>query len=821
MPRFFIAHSSKNKAIALDLKLALHGDAWIDLHELDVGDILLEEIAAGIEQASDFVLLWSKDSATANWVEFEFHMAFIRYVEDRAINIRVVRLDETPVPLYIRPFLQLRDVAEPVDIAIALLGAPPRAPVRRSFFDRNVEIKEMESAMLSPKLGVVWFWGIPGIGKRSLVEEGLRRLVPNSNMIRKIDVDPGTGPSELLLKISGVLGKKLPDPITKEISPQELAALEEFVASRGVFVFREAQHWLEDDARPSRLLTLVLNALHRAKADSRGSLAIFTSTRRPDLDGWARVASRVVHVRGLDEDSSVALLESHGADPSDTDLLVAARQLTGHPLALEIAAADLRGGQTDWTETRISVATELIAATPLSSDAEAILEVLAIVDGPLPGHEIAQHLVLPSDRYRSTINEAVSYSLLDSSPDGSLRVHPLVRDFYRRQFSTREDRDSRLGDLATRARRSLEGLDKRSSTFVNALLSTFRLLSLAGRTNEALQLRSDLSGVLYEVGVELYRERRYREALHFFQSVREMDSRHLNSYLYEARSLAYLKEVDTARSMLRELLERYPSEARILRIMGRVEYLARDFDAAVALYQRALVMQPTFLPVLIDIAQARIRAGDWGGARASLDTLNARGYSSAFSLNLHSQVLEHEGRLEEARDVMQRAVRQEPSNPGFHHRLGRIAHQSGDFDSAISEFEHAITLDQNFPDPLLSLASLKADLEDVSASHALLERARGLPGVKMAVVLNIQAKLNLIRGDLDAARGVVSEALALERDTQNLSLAAEVEIRAIELSLDECRNVRPVVSQLLVALRDLGESQHADGLEARFDALCP
>jgi hypothetical protein len=71
--RFFIAHSSRQKDFALALREALEEDAWIDLHEIDVGDILLEEIAAGIEAASDFVLLWTRDSASSRWVKYESH----------------------------------------------------------------------------------------------------------------------------------------------------------------------------------------------------------------------------------------------------------------------------------------------------------------------------------------------------------------------------------------------------------------------------------------------------------------------------------------------------------------------------------------------------------------------------------------------------------------------------------------------------------------------------------------------------------------------------------------------------------------------------
>src|SRR5262249_12479296 len=145
--RFFISHSSADKPFALELKTALKDDAWVDLHEIKSGDILLEEISAGIEAATDFVLLWSAHAAASNWVSFEIHLAFIQRIEDQAINIHIVCLDATPPRLFLRPFLQIRGSRTASDVASALLLPSLSPDPRRQFFNRNSEVERIETSL--------------------------------------------------------------------------------------------------------------------------------------------------------------------------------------------------------------------------------------------------------------------------------------------------------------------------------------------------------------------------------------------------------------------------------------------------------------------------------------------------------------------------------------------------------------------------------------------------------------------------------------------------------------------------------------------------
>lgn len=258
MARYFMAHSSKDKDFARRLAEAL-GNAWVDFFEIEVGDIILEEIAQGIEDASDFLLLWSRNSADSQWVHFEFHMAFSKWLEDRAIAIRVICLDDTSVPLYLRPFRQARSGTDVEGAVEALRGPPPRLPALRPFVNRSVESERVETILRIEGQGVIWIWGVPGIGKTALVVNTLGRLLTSAVSKHTIEVRAGTGETELYLQLLSALG--LDESPTVDPLAESVALAREYAASGGVLIFENAQHWLEDDARPTPILSRVLGEL--------------------------------------------------------------------------------------------------------------------------------------------------------------------------------------------------------------------------------------------------------------------------------------------------------------------------------------------------------------------------------------------------------------------------------------------------------------------------------------------------------------------------------------------------------------------------------
>lgn len=823
MTRYFIAHSSLDKSIALALREELKesGDVWVDLFEVEVGDILLEQIAQGIEAASDFVILWSVNSASSKWVRFEFHMAFARWLEEAAINLRIVCLDDASIPLYFQPFLQLRNEQDPTAIALALIGEAPQRPKYRSFLNRNREIDVIERAIYSDTLGFVWIWGFRGIGKKSVVNAALRRVLPDPSRVKNIDIRPGTGATELGLIVSAALAADALPGRGSEVADEGAHLIRSFAEEGGIWVFREAQEWLEDDATPGPTLIRVLRALSKASVEQTGRVAIFTTTRKPRLEGTLRLKSLDTHVEGLSPDFSVGLLRERGAEGAPDLLSYAATQLHGHPLSLEIAARELGTLPIDWEEQRVRFAKDVLSSIELSDLATRLLETLAAIDGPLSGAELATYLGAAWDAYQSAVNEIVSYSLVETGADGFLRLHPLVREFFTRQFDRRPNREQLLDDLATRSKRFLDHLPVRSSAYVDGLTTTFRLLALASRLDEALTLRRDLTGVLFEAATQMYQNRKYDEALKYFRAVRENEPQHLDALLYEARCLAYKGRIDEAREMVDSELQKNPNSPKVLRVRGRIEFQARNWERALSYYQRGLNLRPSNSNLLVDIAQVRVRMEDWSQARSLLSELIDRGHDTPYSLGLYAEVLEHFDDLEVAEDTMRRAVRQEPSNPGFHHRLGRIAMRRGDRTMALEEFKATLELDPTYWQSALSLASLFVDAGDLATAKLWVDRAHAMPGIREVVVINMRANIQMMEGDLDEATKTVRRALAIDREPENVGLAAEIELRKIEAGAVSCLESRDSISDLIRELRDLGQTTRSASLQTRLDLACP
>lgn len=823
--RYFISHTGADKQFAIALRDALEGPAWVDLFEISVGDVLLDRIAEGIENATDFVLLWSAASAASKWVRFEFHMAFIRHLEDNAIAIRILCLDDTPVPLPFRPFLQGRDVKTVEEATLLLTGAAPRAPVLRAFVNRNSEIDAVESALYAPRVGHLWLWGMNGVGKRSVAREALRRIVGDPTKTLMVEIRAGTRFAELDLLLAAALGSEPPPAESDEDQARGRVetAVEEFASVGGIWVFAEAQHWLEEDGTPGLVLASVLAALTRAGTAQSGRTALFTTSKRASLSGDAAAEFEAVHMRGLRANFGVALLRARGADAPDETLRHATEQLDGHPLALEIVAQDLPQDDAEWEDFRARAATGVVSDLRLDDSTSALLERVAAVDGPLPAQDYAEHLGLDDAALQQAVETATAYSLVEPDRGGYLRLHPLLRDFFMRGFRRREHFMPATSDLADRANARLESLDPGSALYVDTLLMTFRLLCWAGRLSEALAIRANLYGTLFETAVELYNQRRYGDARRYFELVIEGSADDREARLYLARTLAYLSEISDARAIIDALVDESPDDYHLWRIRGRVEYIARAFESAISYYERANELRAGVPAVLRDLGQARMRVGDFHGARAALAAAmeRQRRDPDPYLAFQYSQVLEHFGEYEEARRLTEQAIRRDPQNAGFRHRLGRISEALGDREVARREYEASLALEPDFAESLLSLASMAADDGDLTIARANVERARRLRTARKVVVHNVEAKIELRGGDIDGARDAIDKALAEDPDVPTLGLAARIEFEAMERGLVRCSDVSGRIRQFAERIRVGGDAQAADEILERLADACP
>ena len=98
--KFFISHASQDNQFAKQvveiLKQKSIESYWIDFEKIKDGDKIRKEINNGIENATHFLLLWTKFAKDSEWVEDEINGVSSHPYKDQTQMI-IFKLDETPL----------------------------------------------------------------------------------------------------------------------------------------------------------------------------------------------------------------------------------------------------------------------------------------------------------------------------------------------------------------------------------------------------------------------------------------------------------------------------------------------------------------------------------------------------------------------------------------------------------------------------------------------------------------------------------------------------------------------------------------------------
>jgi len=100
MNQIFISYSRKNSKCVNDVVNALNQNdykTWIDTQEIEITTAWLDKIREAIAASRVFMLFWSADAATSNYVKEELAIATQLRLEGK-IKFALVMLDDTPLP---------------------------------------------------------------------------------------------------------------------------------------------------------------------------------------------------------------------------------------------------------------------------------------------------------------------------------------------------------------------------------------------------------------------------------------------------------------------------------------------------------------------------------------------------------------------------------------------------------------------------------------------------------------------------------------------------------------------------------------------------
>ena len=101
MSSVFLSHNSKDKPWVRRLAERLSEDGvlvWLDEAEINIGDSLIEKIAAGIQDMKFVAAVISNNSINSSWVQKEINLAMTKEVAGRQVTVLPLLIEKCTLP---------------------------------------------------------------------------------------------------------------------------------------------------------------------------------------------------------------------------------------------------------------------------------------------------------------------------------------------------------------------------------------------------------------------------------------------------------------------------------------------------------------------------------------------------------------------------------------------------------------------------------------------------------------------------------------------------------------------------------------------------
>ncbi len=657
-------------------------------------------------------------------------------------------------------------------------------------------MRKIESAINSGENHILLIQGIYGVGKRTLINKAIENFFTPPK-VAVIQTRPGFGWQELALHLCALAGTEIPkeDASATEIQDIVKVALETIHQKESLIAFYDVQYWINEDGEASTVLTKLIEWFSSIK--SMATRPVFmTSTRFPLISEVAKHKKlRIQRLDGLSPDDLLNLTrlwietEQGSAEVDREKLSKICSHLWGYPLGARLASRIIVNFGMDGLlnaphvieELKIDIAKELLSYVKLSDSGNSVMQGLAAIDTPVPSSCLAKSLELAPQDFIEGVNNAVSFGLI-TQDSVMLTIHPLVKDFFWRRLSLRNDYSEVMRKLAQQLRWYLSSLTVGSAEYSVLLPSVFRILSLAGDMAGAIRLRRGLTETLMAAAIQIYNRPKTKQSLELSQKyidfILQGNPSHWEGRLYKARCLYQLDDTPGAIEILTRMKNERPRSLTVLHALGRVMMREQQWNEAIDWFKKALEVRQDHLASLRDSAECYLRLKDLRNAEGFSNRAKSVNPADPYVLQVESLILEERGNLDAAYGLMRRASEQEPESAGFWHRLDRIAEQKGDREPALDYYTNAIRLDPEFRDAILSRASILIDLGRPEAEKEIVNLKKQITGSRMAILRGIEAKLLFVKDELDPALQV----LRPNTDSASWALRAKIELRRAEKS---------------------------------------
>lgn len=574
----FLSHSSTDKPFVEEVgKLLGRQHYLIDRQQFDVGQDFKSEIVRCLAVADTLVLFASEAALKSPWVTYEMDISEnnrIHGILKDALVFLLGDVSHSDLPPWLQKGLVMpaaapkavaRDIAKTLD---KRLGATRS----RYFFGRGNERNLLEEK-LNPIGGdlprVIALWGLPGIGRKTLMEDTARNLLQYKHFVI-VDVESGDNLSDLAFKLAAQFEfykdvpalKALGEQIRSEDQPVLLARLESYLSQSGdrtFLTFVDFGGLVDNDGNATDICRAILDIV----AKDNG-LYLGLVLRRPlaDIIGPHSAYSGVVreHVKALHNEDVERLLVKVLSDRKikfeTKQLKSLAEYVRGYPPAAYYAADLAEHGGLDLllSEPRpmINFRSRILSASLNGVDKPSpnasILEVLAFYS-PLPLGVIGESTGLTAAPLADALRNLLDSSILEIDSEGFFLVSEPLVESAQNMFDRWKVPHARIAKALENFIKEV-GVERGGLTLVRGLFRAARLANLDVSDSE-MSFPADL----VRLTEELYHQREYERAVEIGQHALGFRPENLDARSFVVRALAQLGKVTEAKQQLQKVRE--------------------------------------------------------------------------------------------------------------------------------------------------------------------------------------------------------------------------------------------------------------------------
>jgi tetratricopeptide (TPR) repeat protein len=277
----------------------------------------------------------------------------------------------------------------------------------------------------------------------------------------------------------------------------------------------------------------------------------------------------------------------------------------------------------------------------------------------------------------------------------------------------------------------------------------------------ATEYRKAISIGLQRLGNLRSSESKYSEAVELLTGATQIDASNRDAGIDLAVAHYYQGEWAKAGAVVQPILAAEPSNFRALNLMGKIEFMQGNFEAAAERLQAALAIKSDF-DVAYSLALADLQLKKLPQASVLFDEMKTSMKASPELLVLIGRAYRESGFPEQAAAEFQKALTLDPKEPHAHSLLGLTYLMEGDkkYAEAKRQFEAQLALNPKDDLSRYYLGVVQFQLHDLSGAEANLQRVvQGHPESPNAFLYLGQIYLLQVRVDL--AVGALRKAIAL------------------------------------------------------------